>query len=250
MRTLFGRSDRRSGITSRACVNTGSQCRNRRVRRPLSTWLRPPNDRPALLSRNAGDITLPAFELTLLGVRRPSNLKSCTNPVPAIRRRPEFGCHTIFLPRWIGALTDGAPICVSNILHCSEMLAARHSISRQYFFSAPGHAIVANITVWREVIDPALRETAWRHVSLPRSLLHRGHGNVVLPRIRCVNAREKTALFQLVTVLSNTAGAGPVVSVRSAGDDFCQSLSLRFQSLRSGCTHMSFLARAHSLYLS
>ena len=41
-----------------------------------------------------------------------------------------------------------------------------------------------------------------------------------------------------------------VVSVRSAGDDFCQSLSLRFQSLRSGCTQMSFLARAHSFFLS
>ena len=40
------------------------------------------------------------------------------------------------------------------------------------------------------------------------------------------------------------------VSVRSAGDDFCQSLSLRFQSLRSGCTQMSFLARAHSFFLS
>ena len=45
-------------------------------------------------------------------------------------------------------------------------------------------------------------------------------------------------------------GTALEVSVRSAGDDFCQSLSLRFQSLRSGCTQMSFLARAHSLYLS
>ena len=40
------------------------------------------------------------------------------------------------------------------------------------------------------------------------------------------------------------------VSVRSAGDDFNHSLSLRFQSLRSGCSQMFFLVRAHSCFVS
>ena len=46
-----------------------------------------------------------------------------------------------------------------------------------------------------------------------RSLLHRGHGTVVSPRIRHGIAREKTALFLLVTDLFNTAGASWVINL-------------------------------------
>ena len=38
----------------------------------------------------------------------------------------------------------------------------------------------------------------------------------MFPRIRRVNAREKTALFQLVTVRSSTAGAGQVSALEPA----------------------------------
>ena len=44
--------------------------------------------------------------------------------------------------------------------------------------------------------------------------------------------------------------SGRLLSVRSAGDDFYHSLSLRFQSLRSGCSQMFFLVRAHSCFVS
>ena len=44
--------------------------------------------------------------------------------------------------------------------------------------------------------------------------------------------------------------AALALSVRSAGDDFNYSLSLRFQSLRSGCSQMVFLVRAHSCFVS
>ena len=80
--------------------------------------------------------------------RQPSRSKTARRTAAQRRASRWVWCRLICIAAARFDQPVGILICGSQMLHCLTLSAARCSISRQYFFSTPGHVIIANITVF------------------------------------------------------------------------------------------------------